>query len=128
MIDSSVQNLLEKAIDSSIKLQLVLMFYENPRMEGSAGQIAQRIFRDIWSTNDALQELTADGILASIGEPRDPVFRYRPLPEYIEPIFRLNQSFNEPMERDRVQLVLRQVAGDALFRRSTQGAYEYQMI
>src|SRR4051812_46716243 len=93
MIDPTVQGLLEQVIDSPIKLQLLLLCYENPRFEGSASQVAERIYRDIWSTREALRELAEDGLLFATGA-GEPVYRYRPCPEYREPIFRLVQSYN----------------------------------
>src|SRR5688572_12537850 len=77
MIDPSVQHLLEQAIDSPIKLQLLLLYYENPRFEGTASQIAERIFRDIWSTRQALCEMSEDGLLFAAGA-GEPIYRYRP--------------------------------------------------
>lgn len=122
MIDPTVQRLLEQVIDSPIKLQLLLMFYENPRMEGTARQIAERTYRDIWSTREALRELAEDGILSaasSIGG--DVVYRYRPRTDCIEAIFRLTQSYDEPMERDHLQRLLREVASYAPYRRAAKG-------
>ena len=126
MIDSTVQRLLEQVIDSPIKLQLLLTYYENPRMEGTAFQIAERIYRDIWSAREALRELAEDGILATVGVGPEPVYRYRPRPEYIEPIFRLVQSYNEPFERDQLQRLLREVASYAPYRRATYGDFFFK--
>src|SRR6266508_4876055 len=47
MVDSTIQRLLEKAIDSPIKLQICLLFDENQRLMGSAAELANRIYRDI---------------------------------------------------------------------------------
>ncbi len=121
MIDSMIQRLLEQVIDSPIKLQLLLMYYENPRMEGTSFQIAERIYRDIWSTREALRELAEDGILTAFANGGEPIYRYRPRSEYAEPIFRLVQSYNEPFERDQVQRLLREVATYAPYRRAAQG-------
>jgi hypothetical protein len=130
MIDPSVQRLLEQVIDSPVKLQLLLMFYENPRMEGSSAQIAERIYRDIWSTREALRELAEDGILTTSGVVGEMIYRYRPRADCVEPIFRLTQSYNEPLERDQLQRMLREVASYAPYRRATRGgiAFEWQTI
>src|SRR5690349_12989849 len=101
MIDPIVHRLLEQTIDSPIKLQLLLIYYENPRFEGSASQIAEWLYRDIWSTREALGELAEDGLLSIVGA-GEPIYRYQPRPEYREPIFRLVQSYNEPLERDQI--------------------------
>lgn len=130
MIDSKVHRLLEQAIDTPIKLQLLLMFYENPRMEGTARKIAERIYRDIWSTDEALRELAEDGIFAASNSTNDPVYRYRPRADFIEPIFRLVQSYNEPMERDDLQRALREIAVYAPYRRTVGGgaSFDWQNI
>ena len=121
MIDPTVQHLLEQAIDSPIKLQLLLLYYENPRLEGTAFQIAERTYRDIWSTGEALHELAEDGILSVAGG--ESVYRYRPRPECKEPIFRLVQCYNEPLERDQLQRAIREIARYAPYRRASQGTF-----
>jgi hypothetical protein len=124
MIDPTIQRLLEQAVDSPIKLQLLLLYYENARLEGTASQITQRIYRDIWSTTEALCELAEDGLLWVDGA-GEPVHRYRPRPEYREPIFRLVQSYNEPLERDQLQRTLREIASYAPYRRAPRTALSF---
>jgi hypothetical protein len=129
MIDSSVQRLLEEVIDSPVKLQIILMFYENRGMEGTASQFANRIYRDIWSTREALRELAEDGILSTTAIGGEPVYHYRPHAEYVEPIFRLAQGYNEPLERDKIQRAVRDIAIYAPYRRAAGGvAVEWQTI
>ena len=128
MIDPSIQHLLEQAIDTPIKLQLLLLYYENPSFEGTTSQVAERIFRDIWSTSEALSEMTEGGLLsmASVGEP---VYRYRPRPEYREPIYRLAQSYNEPLERDQLQRAVREIASYAPYRRAaSQNSFSFDRL
>jgi hypothetical protein len=120
MIDPSVQQLLEEVIDSPVKLQIVLMFYENRGMDGTASQFANRMYRDIWSTREALRELAEDGILTTTSIAGEPVYRYRPRSEYVDPIFRLVQSYNEPLERDKIQRAIRDIASYAPYRRSSR--------
>jgi hypothetical protein len=119
MIDPIVQRLLEQVIDSLIKLQLLLLYYENPNFEGTATQIAGRTYKDIWSTREALRELADDGLLLA-SNASEPIYRYRPRPEYREPILRLVQCYNEPLERDQLQRELHEVARNAPFRRASQ--------
>lgn len=127
MIDSMIQRFLEQVVDSPIKLQLLLMYYENPRMEGTPSQIAERVYRDIWSTREALSELAEEGILAAVGS-TEPVYCYRPRPEHREPIFRLVQCYNEPIERDQLQRTLREIASYAPYRRASQGAFSFDRL
>jgi hypothetical protein len=117
MIDSSIQRLLEQAIDSPVKLQLCLLFYENRRLEGTAAQFADRIYRDIWSVREALREMAEDGILIATAIAGESIYRYRPRPEQAEAIFRLAHAYNEPIERDAIQRALREIASYAPYRR-----------
>ena len=127
MIDPSVQRLLEQVIDSLIKLQLLLLYYENPRFEGTATQVVGRTYKDIWSTREALRELAEDGLLDASGA-NDPVYNYRPRPEYREPIFRLVQCYNEPLEREQLQRVLHEIARNAPFRRANQSGLSFDRL
>jgi hypothetical protein len=121
MVDQTVRRLVEEVVSTPVKLQLLLLFCEHPTVEGTAGQIAQRIYRDIWSTREALHELVEAGVLNLVGAASEPVYRYRPRPEHVEPIKRLCYVYNEPIERDAVQRLVREVASYIPYRRSLQG-------
>ena len=127
MIDPTVQRLLEQVIDSPIKLQLLLLYYENPRFQGTGSEIAARTYRDIWSTREALRELAEDGLLSATGA-SDPVYGYRPHSEYRESIARLIQCYNEPLERDRLQVALQAIARNAPYRRASNGAFSLDRL
>src|SRR5262245_6023487 len=127
MVDTAIQRLLETAIDSPIKLHLCLLFDENPRMEGSATELANRIYRDIWSTREALRQLAEDGVLSVSGHTGEPIYRYRPRAEYVDAIFRLAQSYNEPIERDAIQRALREIASYAVYRRTSAVGTAFEM-
>lgn len=128
MIDPTIVRLLEQAVDSPIKLQLLLLFHENPRLEATAAQIAQRTYRDIWSTCEALRELAEDGVLYAVPGRDEPLYRYRPALDSLEAIRRLMHSYNEPLERDRLLHVLRQIASDAPYRRAIRGGQDYEAL
>lgn len=130
MIDPKIRQLLEEAIDSAIKLQLLLLFHESPQLSMNTSQVANRIFRDIWSTREALAELHQDGVLA-IDDGDEPRYLYQPRLEHQERIERLVMHFNEPLVRDSIHNVLREVARNASYRRANyqvRGAYEMHMI
>jgi hypothetical protein len=117
-IDPLVQRLLAQTINSPIKLHLVLLFHEHPRLEGSARQIIQRIFRDIWSTQAALRELAEDGILGVIDSASEPVYGYCPATEQRLTIARLVDIFDDPFAREQIHALLHELAGDAVYRRA----------
>lgn len=119
MVDPVVQQLLEETIDSPVKLQLLLMFAENPRLEATSRAIADRVCRDIWSVAQALHELAEDGVMVRAATANgDPVYRYGPIADYLEPIKRLIAGYNDPLERDLLQRSIRDVASYAPYRRA----------
>jgi hypothetical protein len=119
MVDPMVQQLLEQAIDSPVKLHLLLMFYENPRLEATPRAVADRVCRDIWSVTQALFELADDGIMLKAATANgDPVYRYAPNPQLVESIARLISGYDDPLERDQLQRSIREVATYAPYRRA----------
>jgi len=128
MIDQSVRRLLESAIDTPIKLQLVLMFHENQQLRVTASQVADRMYRDIWSIREALRELAESGVLVETVTKDGPAYHFRPAYELAEPIRRLMQCYNEPLERDRLHHILRQIAGDAQYRRAMRVGVAFETI
>jgi hypothetical protein len=118
MVDPVVQQLLEQAIDSPVKLHLLLIFHENSRMEATARAIADRVCRDMWSVAQALHELAEDGVmLVSASAHGEPVYRYAPLAPLHEPIRRLLSGYDDPLERDKLQRSIRDLAAFAPYGR-----------
>lgn len=119
MVDPVVQQLLEQAIDTPVKLHLLLIFNENPRLEATPRAIAERVCRDIWSVSQALHELADDGImLRATTASGDPIYRYAPMSEHIESISRLICGYDDPLERDKLQRSIRDLAAYAPYRRT----------
>lgn len=120
MVDPKVQQLLEQAIDTPVKLHLLLMFYENPRLEATARMIADRVCRDMWSVAQALSELADDGIMFPVATLQgEPVYRYAPRESLTEPIQRLICGYDDPLERDKLQRSIRDLATYAPYRRAS---------
>lgn len=118
MIDPSVQLLLEEAVDSPLKLQLLLLFHESPWLEATSTYVASRACRDIWSTVEALRELHHDGILRVVKtDDGEPVYGYGPADHRDEAICSLARSYADPLRRDAVQCAVRELASYAPFRR-----------
>ncbi len=116
MVDPTVKRLLEKAIDTPVKLHLLLLFYEHPRLVATARTIADHVCRDIWSVSQALQELAANGIMAietvAHGEP---IYRYAPSSEHLEAIRRLISGYDDPLERDKLHREIRDLSSYASY-------------
>ncbi|HMO56732.1 MAG TPA: hypothetical protein PKA05_13965 [Roseiflexaceae bacterium] len=128
MIDPMIHRLLEQVIDSPIKLQLVLLFHEHATLVATPTQVGERIYRDIWSTREALRELAEDGVLGVTSGRDEPVYRYQPATERVEAIDRLLKCYNEPLTRDGLQCALREIASNAPFRRALRGGVAFESI
>ncbi|MCL6543564.1 MAG: hypothetical protein K6T87_23760 [Roseiflexus sp.] len=128
MIDQSVRSLLEGVVDTPLKLQLVLMFAERRCLPATAAQVADRIYRDIWSTREALRELAESGVLSETMTKDGPVYAFCPSCELAEPIRRLVQCYNEPLERDLLYRTLREIAGDASYRRAVRMGIAFESL
>jgi hypothetical protein len=103
MIDLNVQILLEKAINSRTKLQLLQIFYENPSAGKKVSELVQRCCRDLWSVRDALDEMAEDGILVigrTVGG--EQIYYYSPTVEDYPVIEELMRSYDDPLERDTI--------------------------
>jgi hypothetical protein len=102
------------------------MFVENPRLEATPRAIADRVCRDMWSVAQALHELAEDGIMMHAATANgDPVYRYGPTTRRLDPITRLIDGYNDPLERDLLQRSIRDVASYAPYRRAN--AWEAQV-
>jgi hypothetical protein len=128
MIDQSVRSLLEDVVDTPLKLQLVLLFVEHQQLRATAAQVANRMYRDIWSTREALRELAESGVLSETMTREGPVYAFCPSCELAEPIHRLVQCYNEPLERDRLHRTLREIAGDASYRRAMRMGIAFESM
>jgi hypothetical protein len=110
MIDLQVQTFLQSVVNSKVKLQFLLLFYENPRMQTTASALAQHCCVDIWSAEEALRELADSGILQiahSVGG--KPSYGYAPYPEFVAGIDGLVRSYDDPMRRDSVLDSIREI-------------------
>ncbi|NJN16279.1 MAG: hypothetical protein HC822_08390 [Oscillochloris sp.] len=120
MVDPMVQALLEQAIDSPVKLHLLLMFHENQRMEATARAIADRVCRDMWSVSQALHELAADGVMVIAASAHgEPVYRYEPIGTWHLPIARLIRGYDDPLVRNDLQRTIRELEAYAPYRRTS---------
>lgn len=127
MLDLPVQHLLIHVVNTPVKLQLLLMLYEQPSTHGTAYQFAQRLYRDIWSTEAALKELATQGVMHASNDD-NAVYQYRPNPELLDVISGLHRSYNDPLTRDRIHQLVRQQADLAAYRSIGNAPFAFETI
>lgn len=117
MADLNIQSLLERAIDTHTKLHLLLIFYENSRLEATPETLAERCCRDIWSVRQALQEMAEDGVItASRTVGGETVYSFHPAAEFVAPIKHLMRSYDNPVEREEILSSIHELSGYAAIR------------
>ncbi len=116
MMTSTVHLLLERAIDTPVKLQCVISFAQRTLTRGTTAQIAGRISRDIWSTKQALEELAEAGILSTVPCDGEPIYDYTPKRYLNDALVLLVEAYNDPLRRVEVHDYVRELALYAPYR------------
>jgi hypothetical protein len=104
MLETEIRTLLEEAVNTSCKLAIVMVYapHRHRHLASTPSQMSQRLCRDIWSIEEAMQELAQDGILAHTNEH----YQLRPSTTYHEAVARLIAVYDEPLRRQEIfQLV-----------------------
>jgi hypothetical protein len=113
MLAPQVTQLLERAINTSCKLAIVLTFLDHSALNATASEIAGRVCRDIWSVDTALNELVEDGILTL----RDKRYSCVTCAERRAELNELRQTYEHPLLRKEVQALLRDLELYAPYRK-----------
>lgn len=116
MMSPSVHLLLERVIDTPLKLHCVILFAQRSIMRGTASQIAARLSRDIWSTKQALEELAEAGMLLPLPGDREAVYEYQPRQYFEEVLALLVEVYNDPLRRAELHDCVRELARYAPYR------------
>jgi hypothetical protein len=102
MLETGIRRLLEEAVNTSCKLTIVMAYAQRPNLSTTPMQMSQRLYQDIWSVEEAMQELAEDGILTRT----EGVYRVCPSSSRREALTRLIAVYDEPLRRQEiVQLV-----------------------
>jgi len=116
MLDPQITHLLETAINTSCKLAIVLTFMENGSWCATPSEIAARVCRDIWSVEEALQELAEDGILFA----RDRRYCYASGTDIRTRLRALQEIYAHPLERNELNSLVRELERYAPYRKELQ--------
>jgi hypothetical protein len=111
MADLSVPTFLERVVNTRTKLHILLVFYENRHMRATIRDVAQRCSRDIWSIEQAIEEMAATGLFTavrSIGG--DTLYVFDPDESYVEPIQELMRQYDDPLEREELFQIIHELS------------------
>jgi transcription initiation factor IIE alpha subunit len=113
MLAPQVTQLLERAVNTSCKLAIVLTFLDHRSLNATSNEIAARVCRDIWSVEAALNELAEDGILTF----RDKRYSCATCAERRAELNELRRTYEHPLLRNEVQSLLRDLERYAPYRK-----------
>jgi hypothetical protein len=113
MLETGIGRLLEDAVNTSRKLAIVMVYAQHANLSASPGQMSQRLYQDIWSVEEAMQELAADGIL---GETNG-IYRLSPTGARREALARLIAAYNDPMRRQEIVRLVGELDSYAPYRK-----------
>ena len=112
MLEPGLRRLLDEAINTSTKLAIVLLYANQRLVSATPAQISQRLCRDIWSVEEALDELAEDGILQC----HSGLYTYRPASRWAESLRRLFATYDEPLRRQEIMRVVSDLDSYAPYR------------
>lgn len=113
MLDPQVTHLLETAINTSCKLAIMLRFVEQRGLTATAPELAARICRDLWSVQQALDELVEDGLILR----RDKVYLCTACSELRSTLHLLQEVYLHPIQRGELQRLLSELESYAPYRK-----------
>ena len=102
MLDHSLRPLLDEAVNTSLKLAIVLLFADQDRLSATPKEVSKRVCRDIWSVEAALRELADDDILLSC----DGRYLYAPAPQWHAGLAALLSVYDDPLLRLEIMRVV----------------------
>jgi hypothetical protein len=112
MLDPQVTQLLNKGINTSCKLAIMLRFAEQRELHATPPILASRICRDIWSVQSALDELVEDGLLVQ----HDSQYSLLPSSELRKRMLLLRETYEYPLQRLELQRLLQDLERYAPYR------------
>jgi hypothetical protein len=113
MLETGIRRLLEDAVNTSCKLAIVMVYAQHAKLSATPAQISQRLCRDIWSIEAAMQELAQDGILRDDGGH----YRMCPAAEHDGALARLLAVYDEPTRRQAIVQLLGELDTYAPYRK-----------
>jgi hypothetical protein len=113
MLDPQVTQLLATGINTSCKLALMLRFAESTGLAATTQELANRICRDRWSVQQALDELVEDGLLQRSDN------QYRAVAGVVmaSRLHALRDTYDQPLQRLELQRLLRDLEQYAPYRK-----------
>jgi len=111
-------------IDAPLKLQLLLLFYRNPRYCGDARSVSEWLREGPWAIKEALDALSEAGFLGCVEASSRICYRLEPSLEHWDTLEQLVRCYEDPLRRDQIYELLHQADRERQFLASLATPYE----
>jgi hypothetical protein len=115
-------------IDAPLKLQLLLLFYRNPRYCGDSWSLSEWLREGPWAVEESLEALSEAGFLGHIERNDRTCYRLEPSLEYWDTLEQFVTCYDDPLRRDTIYELLRQADRERQFRASLATAHEWAFV
>jgi len=122
-MDASCKSLIGPGlIDSSLKLQLLLLFYRHPRLYGEAHRLIDWLHESPWAIEEALDALATTGLIARSEQQGRTMYRLELNTALWPQLDRLAICYDDPFRRDEIYMLVREANRERRFRAWTPAA------
>jgi len=111
-------------IDTSLKLQLLLLFYRHPRYCGDYRSLSEWLREGPWVVQESLEALSEAGFLGCVEASQRICYRLEPSLEHWDTLEQLAICYDDPLQRDQIYSLLRQADRERQFQASLATPYE----
>jgi len=115
-------------IDTPLKLQLLLLFYRNPRYCGDARSLSEWLHEGPWAVKESLDALSESGFLGCVESGSGTAYRLEPSLEHWGTLEQLVTYYDDPLRRDQIYELLHQADHERQFRASLATPYEHAFV
>ena len=122
MVERSYANLIAPGlIDTTLKLQLILLFYRHPRWDGAVARLSEWLCENPWAVQEAVDGLVEAGLLGQAAmRGATPHYRLEPNGDYRLALEQLVRCFDDRLRRDEIYTLVRSADQERLFRTLTK--------
>lgn len=110
-VEREIDAFIRHIANSLLKIEIILLFHENPNLIDSAGGVASRLRRDRKEVLLAMKSFQERGILSNISRWGRAVYNYNPSPEVKKIIDLFVRQWTDPYKHPRIMAKVLEAEG-----------------
>ena len=130
MVERSCTNLIAPGlIDTTLKLQLMLLFYRHPRWDGTVARLSEWLCENPWAVQEAVDGLVEANLLGRAAvRPATPHYQLEQSGDHWAALEQLVRCFDDPLKRDEIYTLVRSADQERLFRTLTKDSAPHAFL